>query len=51
MAVDIQDLQVETQAPPAPSAAGAASAAPPAEPDLKREMEKVRERELRLQAD
>lgn len=51
MAVNIDDLQVETQPPPAPSQGSPAPAAHPPELDFKREMEKFRERELRLQAD
>ena len=51
MAVEIQDLQVETQPPPAQSQGSPAPAAQPKELDFKREMEKFRERELRLHAD
>jgi hypothetical protein len=53
MAVNIDELQVETQpAAPSPQAQAqpAAQQSPP-QLDLKAEMEKLRERELRLQAD
>jgi hypothetical protein len=52
MAVNIDELHVQTQAPPA--AAPAASSGGGAEKpklDLKSEMETLRERERRLQAD
>lgn len=51
MATSIDELQVETQPPlPGPPASSAA-AAPPPKPDVKAELEKIRERHLRLQAD
>jgi hypothetical protein len=52
MSLSIDELQVETQPPlPAPPAAPVSAAAPPPKPDVKAELEKVRERYLRLQAD
>lgn len=53
MAVNIADLQVETQAPAAQSSgtpkAGGATGQP--QPDMRAELEKQRERQLRLRAD
>jgi hypothetical protein len=52
MAVTIDDLEVQTQPSAAPSnapAAGAAQQQP--KQDIKAELEKLRERELRLRAD
>lgn len=52
MAVAIDELQVETQAPPAPAGSGpGAGGKPPAKLDLKVEMERLWEREIRLRAD
>jgi hypothetical protein len=51
MAVSIDDLQVETQTPAASAGAPTQSAAPQSKPDFKGEMEKLRERHLRLRAD
>jgi hypothetical protein len=53
MAIAIDDLQVDTQgneSANAPRSAGAGGKPQP-KPDLKREMDKLRERELRLRAD
>ncbi len=53
MAVNIDEMHVETQPAAPSSAAGAPAAGGAAKPDrdLKSEMELYRERELRLQAD
>jgi hypothetical protein len=51
MSVTIDDLDVQTQPSAAPSNAPAASAAPRPKQDIKAELEKLRERELRLKAD
>jgi hypothetical protein len=52
MAVSIDELQVETQQPaPAAPAASSGGGAPQPQSDLKSDMEKLRERDLRLQAD
>ena len=54
MAVTIDDLQVETQPPARPAGASpsqSGSPSPQAKPDFKAEMERLRERELRLRAD
>lgn len=51
MAVNINELQVETQPPPATPAAPSTAQASKPEPDLKSALEVLRERALRLQAD
>jgi hypothetical protein len=54
MAVSIDELQVETQGPAAHSGApatGAAKQQPQQKPDMKAEMDRLRERDLRLKAD
>ena len=51
MAVTIDELQVETQAPAAPASAPATGAAQQPKTDLRAELERLRERELRLRAD
>ncbi|HEX3876784.1 MAG TPA: hypothetical protein VHW24_07360 [Bryobacteraceae bacterium] len=53
MAVIIDDLEVETAEPAAAPAAGASNQRPsqPPKVDFKAEMERLRERELRLRAD
>jgi hypothetical protein len=51
MAVNIDELQVETQAPAAPSGAPAAGATPQPKLDLKAELQRLCERELRVRAD
>jgi hypothetical protein len=51
MAVNIDELNVETQHPSAAPAASSKGEAPQPERDLKSEMEALRERALRLQAD
>ena len=54
MAVTIDDLQVETQPAARPAGAGSApggSAPPPPKTDFQAEMERLREREMRLRAD
>jgi hypothetical protein len=51
MAVNIDELQVETQAPAAPSGAAAAGATPQPKSDLKAEIERLHVRELRVRAD
>ena len=51
MAINIDEMQVETQAPPAYVGAPAAGAKPPPAKDLKAELERLRERALRLRAD
>jgi len=50
MAINIDEMQVETQAPPASTGAPAGAKPPPAK-DLKAELERIRERALRLRAD
>jgi hypothetical protein len=53
MAVNIEELHIETQPSTAQPGSQAASAAAPAPPkaDVRAELEKIRERYLRLQAD
>jgi hypothetical protein len=51
MAVNIDELQVETQQAPAAPAASSRGEAPKPQPDLKCAMEVLRERDLRLRAD
>ena len=51
MAINIDEMQVETQAPPASAGAPAAGAKPPPAKDLKAELERLREHALRLRAD
>lgn len=51
MSVTVDELQVETQAPAAPPSAPAAGAPKQPQLDIKAEMERLHERELRLQAD
>ncbi len=53
MAVSIDELHVETQQPASAAAPAASSGAgaPKPQSDLKCDMEKLRERDLRLQAD
>ena len=51
MAVNIDELQVETEKPAAPEGNAPAGGAPQAKPDIRAEMERIRERELRLRAD
>jgi len=52
MALAIGELQVQTEAPAAaPAVATTAAKAEPPKLDFPAEMEKLRERELRLQAD
>ncbi|HEY3706083.1 MAG TPA: hypothetical protein VGL22_13555 [Terracidiphilus sp.] len=50
MPVNIDELHVETESP-APSAAPPAKTDQQPQPDLQADLEKLRERELRLQAD
>ena len=51
MAINIDELHVETQPAPAKPAAPTAAAPPPPKTDVKAELDKIRERYLRLQAD
>jgi hypothetical protein len=51
MAVNIDELQVETQQAPAAPATSSGGGAEKPKQDLKSEMELLRERDLRLQAD
>jgi hypothetical protein len=53
MPVTIDQLQVETQptAPSVDTSGSAPGAAAPPKPDIRAEMERMRERELRLRAD
>jgi len=51
MAVNIDELQVETQPAPASQAPSSAGGAQKPRRDLRCELEKLRERDLRLQAD
>ncbi len=51
MSVTIDDLEVETQPSAAPPNAPAAGAAQQPKLDVKAELDKLRERELRLRAD
>jgi hypothetical protein len=51
MSVTIDDLQVQTQPAGAPSSEPAAGSGQQQKPDIKAELEKLRERQLRLRAD
>ena len=51
MAVTVDELHVETQAPAAPPSAPSGGAPKQPQLDIKAEMERLHERELRLQAD
>jgi hypothetical protein len=51
MAVGIDDLQVQTQPTQAPPSAPAKPAASAPRQDVQAELEKIRERELRLKVD
>lgn len=51
MAINIDELQVETQAPASPPDTSSAKAEKQPEPDIHAELEQLRERELRLKAD
>lgn len=51
MAVTINDMQVDMQDTPQPANPPAADSKPEKQSDLRSELEMVRERQLRLQAD
>ncbi len=51
LAVSIEELQVQTQPASTPRNAAGPGAATPPKPDIHVELEKMRERYLRLQAD
>ncbi|MGB8885981.1 MAG: hypothetical protein WCC87_04615 [Candidatus Korobacteraceae bacterium] len=51
MAVTINEMQVEMQDPPQPANVPAAESKPAKSSDLRSELEMIRERKLRLQAD
>ena len=51
MAISIDDLHVQTQAPPESPSDSKTRSAPGMQVNVKAEIEKMRERELRLRAD